>query len=81
MFQARKFWLGAQIGQHRRDTGICAGDRAVDAFMGKKQGSLDAVLVADGLQRLAEFGEAREGDEMIERCDHELAMRLRARGR
>ncbi|MNV97873.1 hypothetical protein D3C71_1930490 [compost metagenome] len=81
MLQARKFRLRAQIGKHRRDAGVGAGDRAVDALMGEKQGSLDAILVANGLQRFAEFGETREGDEMIERCDHELAMRLGARGR
>ncbi|MNY33478.1 hypothetical protein D3C86_1677580 [compost metagenome] len=81
VLKARKFRLRAQVGQHRAYAGVGAGDRAVDALMGKKQGSLDAVVVANGLQRFAEVGETREGDEMIERCDHELAMRLRARGR
>lgn len=79
MLKAGKFRLGAQIGQHRGNARIRAGNRAIDAFMGQKQRTLDALRLAERIKRLAEAFEPREGRKMIERGHTECAALFMAR--
>ncbi|MND66246.1 hypothetical protein D3C80_576350 [compost metagenome] len=78
VLQRGKFRLGAQEGEHGVNARIRPGNGAVDAFGGKQQRALDAVLLAELEQRLAQALEPRQAGEMIKRGHKEITRGFRA---